>query len=677
MVEAEAQGPAIRALGSLFKLTQVFLWDDVSAEAEAGEGLPFQGRRTKKAQEGDNDDDDKDSIVFSTTTDFSLLAEDEELARQMNLLGLPMSFNTNKEKNNGRSNGKRKGMRQKHTDACQDTLGEGAETSHLSVDNPASLPGVFCSTVEEQNHAGILGFSCTDGQDFDFEHSNIERKGNTRIGVTSTDSETAVSSGIYLIDAVADHDHTEQGDRLSECNLLQTSSLDFHEAAHGNIFEGNCTEQPDVPESARHSSEMLVHDKTDKYECSGDFGDWMVYWDSHYSRNYFYNSKTQMSTWYPPEGMEHFAISDVSDELNETIAELTEMDASHALNAPDLCIMQNKIDNKESMNTYVPLGQVYDELSEGIGLTAWNSVSAINFPVTLNGSIEESDELNEIDWTYKDGRKEWLLSDKENIVSVYSGNGGSGIQVDTQHGPSIAKRKKRVRRTRNWRKFSNENQELKFQELLELSNDIGKYWCQRYLLFSRYDDGIKMDAEGWFSVTPEPIARHHAFRCGSGMIIDCFTGMGGNAIQFAQRSKHVTAVDIDPKKIEYAHHNAAVYGVDDQIDFIRGDFFLLAPMLKAETVFLSPPWGGPDYAKVETYDIKTMLKPRDGYFLFNIAKKIAPRVVMFLPRNIDLNQLAELSLLASPPWSLEVEKNFVNGKLKAITAYFNDPTITR
>ena len=26
MVEAEAQGPAIRALGSLFKLTQVFLW---------------------------------------------------------------------------------------------------------------------------------------------------------------------------------------------------------------------------------------------------------------------------------------------------------------------------------------------------------------------------------------------------------------------------------------------------------------------------------------------------------------------------------------------------------------------------------------------------------------------------------------------------------------------------
>ncbi|KAL7002490.1 hypothetical protein U1Q18_003643 [Sarracenia purpurea var. burkii] len=89
-----------------------------------------------------------------------------------------------------------------------------------------------------------------------------------------------------------------------------------------------------------------------------------------------------------------------------------------------------------------------------------------------------------------------------------------------------------------------------------------------------------MDEEGWFSVTPEPIARHHACRCGTGIIVDCFAGVGGNAIQFAQRSKHVIAIDIDPKKIDYAQHNAAIYGVDDRIEFIRGDSFLLAPRLK-------------------------------------------------------------------------------------------------
>ncbi|KAM1088965.1 hypothetical protein ACFX19_017008 [Malus domestica] len=215
--------------------------------------------------------------------------------------------------------------------------------------------------------------------------------------------------------------------------------------------------------------------------------------------------------------------------------------------------------------------------------------------------------------------------------------------------------------------------ELLFQGLFKgFSADMGKYWYQRYLLFSRYDDGIKMDEEGWFSVTPELLARHHAERCGSDVIIDCFTGVGGNSIQFAQISKHVIAIDIDPTKIDYAQHNAAIYGVDDRIDFITGDFFRLAPKLKADTVFLSPPWGGPDYAKVKTYDMKTMLKPHDGYFLFNIAKEVASRIVMFLPRNVDINQLAEIALSGSQPWSLEVEKNFVNGKLKGITAYFSD-----
>lgn len=66
------------------------------------------------------------------------------------------------------------------------------------------------------------------------------------------------------------------------------------------------------------------------------------------------------------------------------------------------------------------------------------------------------------------------------------------------------------------------------------SVSIGKYWCQRYILFSKFDDGVKMDEEGWFSVTPEVIAQYQASRCATGMIIDCFTGVGGNAIQFAQ-----------------------------------------------------------------------------------------------------------------------------------------------
>jgi len=40
-------------------------------------------------------------------------------------------------------------------------------------------------------------------------------------------------------------------------------------------------------------------------------------------------------------------------------------------------------------------------------------------------------------------------------------------------------------------------------------------------------------SEGWFSVTPERIARHIARRCQCDLIIDAFCGVGGNTIQFA------------------------------------------------------------------------------------------------------------------------------------------------
>lgn len=66
-----------------------------------------------------------------------------------------------------------------------------------------------------------------------------------------------------------------------------------------------------------------------------------------------------------------------------------------------------------------------------------------------------------------------------------------------------------------------------------MSKSLIKYWLQRYSLFSKYDEGIKLDEEGWFSVTPEVIAEHQALRCPTGLVIDAFTGVGGNAIQFA------------------------------------------------------------------------------------------------------------------------------------------------
>uniref|UniRef100_W5L3S7 Trimethylguanosine synthase n=1 Tax=Astyanax mexicanus TaxID=7994 RepID=W5L3S7_ASTMX len=220
--------------------------------------------------------------------------------------------------------------------------------------------------------------------------------------------------------------------------------------------------------------------------------------------------------------------------------------------------------------------------------------------------------------------------------------------------------------------------------------ELAKYWAQRYRLFSRFDEGVKLDhernadvrpetsstaekereREGWFSVTPEKIAEHIAQRVqetsGLQLIVDAFCGVGGNAIQFALTGKRVMAVDIDPVRLALAQHNAEVYGVAQLIDFIQGDFLQVAPRLRADVVFLSPPWGGPEYLSADVFDIKTMMSP-DGFEIFRLSRMISENIVYFLPRNADMEQIAAL---AGPGGKVEVEQNFLNNKLKTITAYF-------
>ncbi len=74
----------------------------------------------------------------------------------------------------------------------------------------------------------------------------------------------------------------------------------------------------------------------------------------------------------------------------------------------------------------------------------------------------------------------------------------------------------------------------------------------------------------------------------------------------------VIAIDIDPVRLALAQHNAEVYGVAHQIEFVQGDFLQLAPLLRGDMVFLSPPWGGPEYLSADVFNIKTMMTP-DGY----------------------------------------------------------------
>ncbi|KAJ3128878.1 hypothetical protein HK098_003205 [Nowakowskiella sp. JEL0407] len=62
-------------------------------------------------------------------------------------------------------------------------------------------------------------------------------------------------------------------------------------------------------------------------------------------------------------------------------------------------------------------------------------------------------------------------------------------------------------------------------EVSYLDKSLTKYWLQRYSLFTKFDDGIWLDEDGWFSVTPERIAKHIAERTKCSVIVDAFCGV--------------------------------------------------------------------------------------------------------------------------------------------------------
>lgn len=90
-------------------------------------------------------------------------------------------------------------------------------------------------------------------------------------------------------------------------------------------------------------------------------------------------------------------------------------------------------------------------------------------------------------------------------------------------------------------------------------------------------------------------------------------------------------------KIDYARTNARIYGVEDRIEFIVGDFFEIGPCLVADAVFLSPPWGGPQYAEHTSYDLNKM--ELNGFQVYETARKISDSIAYFLPRNASIEQV--------------------------------------
>ena len=232
-------------------------------------------------------------------------------------------------------------------------------------------------------------------------------------------------------------------------------------------------------------------------------------------------------------------------------------------------------------------------------------------------------------------------------------------------------------------------------------------FSQRLRLFSLYPEGCLLDEEGWYSVTPERVANQIAERCRSDIVVDAFCGVGGNAIAFARTCERgepflpvplhgligkllVIAMDTSPVRLALARHNAAIYGVADRIEFLLMDYLSLLRMQTETTagqgrgqsidvVFLSPPWGGVEYLSAFTsgnkdeeahpdYSLNNIPLPVSGGELLRLTRQgITPNIAYYLPRNVNLDEVASL---AEPGEIVELEEEWMGSKLKAVTCYF-------
>ncbi|CAN6324995.1 unnamed protein product [Urochloa humidicola] len=618
MTAAEADTSAIRKLGRLFRLTEVHLWDD-SYAAGASDGQKHW--RSAEAAPVDFHADKPRNKVSKDTDKGHSFVEDLELANLMGSLGLPVSFSTSKVNKNTGNKGKKKG-RQVQCEVGNTRIDDAVRICSNTEDreSDAQLMAVLEHTNSSNSSGAAIGYneSCHDTDKM------LKDKKNLAEGQDVEEQEESGCSTIYSAEKAPGYEAENQCE-LGTCeppdNLGNTAKAEYpiqeNQAADCVLLE----------------SEMLRHDSVDGESARSCVS---ICQEERLSSKEDQISAETLSVPHDNNG--------VGQEACLSLAEPSSVDEHAESSSSNFCYEYG-----DWRVVWDPFYSQYYFYNIETQESTWYPPEGLE---------------NFASYCSRDATKELVeLGSQYTSIAVQENNqAGDDKHLDAQE-------QDHCRELHYLSKIpdeepTNHSMITTFHEGQHTENTHN----------DSTSDVLEMDQEVASTKKKKRIIHAKTWQGTSPMISSStgLSGVGGNAIQFATKCKHVIAVDIDPQKIDCAHHNASIYGVNDRIDFIVGDFINITPHLKGETAFMSPPWGGPDYAKVDVYDMKGMLKPCDGYSLFKLGTMIASRVVMFLPRNVDLNQLADMSLSVDPPWAVEVEKNFLNGKLKSITAYFEE-----
>ena len=139
------------------------------------------------------------------------------------------------------------------------------------------------------------------------------------------------------------------------------------------------------------------------------------------------------------------------------------------------------------------------------------------------------------------------------------------------------------------------------------------------------------------------IAAHIAERCRCELIVDGFCGVGGNAIQFAMTCEQWWSYWLGENCD--GGHNAAIYGVQDRIEFIIGDYdHSKSPSRRLPLATLG------QNSLTKSTRLANM-GGLDGIEIFEIAARLTRNVAYFIPRNRTLQRW--------PNWQvMEISRNW-------------------
>jgi len=174
-----------------------------------------------------------------------------------------------------------------------------------------------------------------------------------------------------------------------------------------------------------------------------------------------------------------------------------------------------------------------------------------------------------------------------------------------------------------------------------------------------FEKPLYSDKDGIRFATPKAVAQYRAKRLKCKTLADISCGIGGQTIFFAKECDLVYAVEIDPKKIEYARKNCELYDLDN-VEFICGDALspdVIEQIPKVDVIFSDPARPAEENKrKVMSLEpgipnVISAYSDKTNNFVFEAPPQMPPERIQF---------------------DCEREYLSLNGQLNRLTLYFGD-----